>query len=136
MAKVAKTTWWEAQIINILRGQSPSIPSALYLALFTTNPGESASGSEVSGGAYQRQAITFGAPTPEISPATGSKAANTNQIQTAPATAAWGNVGYIVIYDAAVGGNALYYGPISTPKTVGIGDRVTFDVGAITILED
>ena len=43
----------------LLTNSAATRPTAWYVALFTSNPAEDASGTEVSGGAYARQSVTF-----------------------------------------------------------------------------
>src|SRR5574340_242506 len=64
-------------------------PTTVYVALFNTLPaGDGTGGTEVSGGAYARQAITLGAATG------GSPTSTTNSalIQYPTATASWGTI--------------------------------------------
>lgn len=88
-----------------------------FLALFVTDPGPTGSGTEVSGGSYARKAITWGA-------IANNKKSNSAAINFSnlPAT----SINHWAIYDEAVGGNLLYYGPLSTGVTVPVGG--TFDV--------
>lgn len=95
--------------------------STVYLALFTSDPTDAASGTEVSGGGYARQAVTFAK--------NGSRAAhNTSAESWTPSGAAFGTVSHWAIFDAASAGNMLYYGSFSSSNAVPDGD--TFDVAA------
>lgn len=111
-------------------------PAAVYVALFTADPGNAGSqASEVSsvGTAYARVAATglFGAPA-----GTPRQTTNSGGAVTFPtATASWGTVTHMAILDAATAGNMLYYGPLTASKTVDPGDTVTFPVSSITAQE-
>lgn len=124
----AKSTYLENKILDhTLRNTAFTSPTTVYLALFTSNPGESGSGSEVTGGSYARQTITFAA-------ASGGVSASSNsQTFTSLPTA---TITHLGIYDASSGGNLLYYGAFSTSLTVSSGDNVTIDSGDITITEN
>lgn len=105
-------------------------PTTVYVALFNTLPaGDGTGGTEVSGGAYARQAITLGAATG------GSPTSTTNSalIQYPTATASWGTINGAGIYDAPTGGNLLEMGPLATPKTVGTGDAFAFPVSTYSV---
>lgn len=100
-------------------------PAALYAALFKTDPGETGTGTEVSGGAYVRMPITF--------TVAGSVATQTATIDFPTATAAWGTITHVGIYDAAVGGNLIDYGAVPTSRSIQVGDIVRLAAGAVTI---
>lgn len=103
----------------VLRNTPYSSPATVYLALHTASPGETGSGAEVSGSGYARQSVAFGAPTDGVF---------TNSAQKT-FTAAGGNFGtvtHIGIWDNSSGGNLLYYGALTTPKTVKDGDSIVF----------
>jgi len=51
-------------------------------------------------------------------------------------TAAWGTVTHFGVFDAATAGNALYYGDLTTARTINSGDSApTFAIGALTTTE-
>lgn len=105
-------------------------PTTVYVALFTALPaGDGTGGAEVSGGAYTRMAITYGAATGG-SPGTVASAA---LVQFPTATAAWGTIVGAGLYDAVSGGNLLEMGSLTASKTIGTGDAFAFPVGTYTI---
>jgi hypothetical protein len=80
--------------INTVRGTA--MPAwTPYLALFIGDP--AAGGFEVSGGAYARQAVVFGAPA-------SGQSQNTNTLTYPTPTADWGIVTHLVLMDAPTGG--------------------------------
>lgn len=123
----AMSDYLENALINAtLRGQAWTAPSTIYLALFTSDPTDAKTGAEVSGGAYARQAVTFAAPT--------NGAASTSADVLYPvATAAWGTVTHIGVFDAATGGNLLYHGQLTNTKTISTDDQLKIGAGDITI---
>ena len=61
MAEISN--YLEAAIINAtLRNTTYTSPATVYVSLWTTDPTDAGSGTEVSGGSYARTAVTFGAP--------------------------------------------------------------------------
>lgn len=117
----------ENALINAtLRGQAWTAPTTVYLALFTSDPTDAKTGTEVSGGAYARQVVTFAAPT-------NGASATAADVLYPVATAAWGTVTHIGVFDAATGGNLLYHGPLTNTKTISMDDQLKIGAGDITI---
>lgn len=105
---------------------------AVYLALYTSNPTASDTGTEVSGGGYARQAITFSAPSDD----SGKRAIKVNvEVQFPVATADWGTVTHIGIRTAASGGDLISFSQLNQPRTILDGDRAVFliDSGVISL---
>lgn len=127
------TDFLEGKILNhIFNKTAYTAPSTFYLALFTTSPTESTTGVEVSAGGYPstRNTVTWGS-------VSGSSISNTNAI-TYTASGNWGTVLAMAVVDAATlgSGNQLWYGPLTTPRTVNNGDTFTFGIGSIIISLD
>lgn len=89
-------------------------PTAWHVALFTTAPGEAGGGTEVSGGSYARVSTSF--------TVSGNLATNTAAIEWAAATASWGTITHVAVFDASTGGNMLAYATLAASKTIGSGD--------------
>jgi hypothetical protein len=113
---------------HVFGGVSYTAPATLYAALFTSDPGETGSGTEVSGGSYARQTITF--------TVTGNQASNTAAVEFPTATGSWGTVTYAAIYDASTSGNLLAYGALSSSKTIASGDVLRIPAGDFDITLD
>jgi hypothetical protein len=105
---------------------------ATYIALFTAAPSDAGGGTEVSGGSYARVLVnpTGGAsPTWDACTATGGLITNTHAITFAQATAAWGTVTHIGIFDALTVGNLLWHGALTASKVVEDGSTFSIPVG-------
>ena len=102
-------------------------PTAWYLALFTTDPTDADTGTEVStsGTAYARQSVTF--------TVTGDTASNSGVVEFATATASYGAVSHIGVYDAVTGGNLIAHAALSTAKTIDTGDVLRLPSGELDI---
>ena len=106
---------FETHTLNYLfTATSVTRPTAWYVALFTSNPDEDASGTEVSGGAYARQSVTF--------TVSGNTASNSAAIEFPTATASYGTVTHIGVFDASSGGNLIAYAALTTSKAIDTGD--------------
>ena len=116
----------DALINATLRATTYTSVATVYVSLWTSDPTDAGSGTEVSGGSYARTAVTFGAP---------SNGASTNSADvTFPtATGSWGVVGWIGINDASTSGNLLYHTPLDTSKTIDSGDIFKISTGNLSV---
>lgn len=113
-------------------------PPTLYLGLSTTAIADNGTGiTEPVGGAYARDPITNDK-TVGWDTATGADNTITNlsEIEFAEATGAWGTITHFFISDSLTGGNILAYAPLTTAKTIGVGDIAKFAIGSIAISID
>lgn len=128
---MSMSNYLEAAILNAVFRNTPfTSPTTVYLALYTSDPTEADSGTEVTGGAYARRPVTFTVPTQVNNKATIS---NSAEIQFAEATANWGTVTHVGLRSAATGGNLLYYGPVSNARSILANDQLRFKVGELIL---
>lgn len=111
---------------HTLRNVSYTPPTAVYVALYKSNPTAADTGTEVSGGGYARQQITFNA-------SSSGQITNNADVVFPTATASWGTVTHVGIRDASSGGNLLYYMPLDVQKTIDAGDQLKIPAGMLTI---
>lgn len=125
---------------HMLGGPDYVRPATVYIALFTTDPGEGTGGTEVTGSGYARRAVTNN--NTNFPASTGSTTAtktNGTAIVFADATGDWasaGNIGFWAMFDASSGGNRMYKGALAVAKPVLNGDAVTIAASAMVITED
>lgn len=120
----------EVTLNYFLRHQVITQPKTLYLALYKTNPTDNDTGTEINGGDYKRQSITFGPPSQYSEVAQTS---NLQAIEFPIATDSWGDVAYFGIRDNETEGNLLVYGAFNKPTSIDAGNKFIIDVGNITI---
>lgn len=121
------SNYLENALINAtLRNTSYTSPTTVYVGLYTSNPTDADTGTEVTGGSYARQSVTFGAPSNGVS-------TNSAAIEFPQATASWGTVAYIGIKDALTGGNLLYHTALDTSKTIDTGDIFKISIGSLSV---
>ena len=121
----------EEAILNyFFRGQAVSRPTNLYLALYKTNPTDSDTGSEVTGGGYTRQVVSFNAPSQQGDRGTIT---NANTIEFSQATGDWGEFAYFGVRDAKDGGNLLVYGTFNKPQIVNEGTQFVIKQGDLSV---
>jgi len=117
----------ENAIINAtLRNTAYTSPAAVYVGLYTSDPGEGNTGTEVSGGSYARTAVTFGAPSNGVS-------TNSASVTFPTATGTWGTVTHVGILDATTSGNLLYYTALDASKSIASGDVFTISTGNLSV---
>ena len=113
---------------HVFGGSAYTAPSTLYVALYTVAPSDRGGGTEVSGGAYARQTATF-----SVSGTNPTTASNTAAIEYPTATADYGTVVAVGVFDASSSGNLLAYANLSTSKVVSSGDIFRFNTGDLDI---
>lgn len=128
----------EAQWMNMIVGGTSFTPPATYMALFTSDPTDANTGTEVSGNGYARvQVNQDGATQPywnTLVDSAGAKLTDNNgQISFPKATGNWGTITHVGIFDAASGGNLLWHGALSPNKDIGTNDTVVFDDGDLDL---
>lgn len=117
----------ENALINAtLRNTSYTSPAVVYLALYTDDPTDADTGTEVTGNGYVRQAITFGAPSNGVS-------TNSAAIEFAQATGSFGTVTHVGIRDALTAGNLLFHTPLDASKTIATGDVFRVAAGSLSV---
>jgi hypothetical protein len=121
------SNYLENALINAtLRNTTFTSPAVVYLALYTTDPTDADTGTEVSGGSYARQSITFGAPSNGVT-------TNTAAIEFPQATGSWGTITHVAIRDALTTGNMLYHTPLDASKTIATGDIFRVAIGSLSV---
>lgn len=125
--------FFEDAILNWFRGTTfPAATGSVHAALFTSATDDASGGTEVSGNAYARQAITKA--TGSWSAPSGGAITNSNEIAFPTATpATWGTVTHMALHDASTAGNRIVHGALAASKTVNAGDVFRFAVGALSI---
>ena len=113
---------------HVFGGNAYTAPSTLYVALYTVAPSDTGGGTEVSGGAYARQTAAF-----SVSGTNPTTASNTAAIEYPTATADYGTVVAVGVFDALTSGNLLAYANLTASKVVSSGDIFRFNTGDLDI---
>ena len=126
----AASDYLENKVLDHFLGTaSTTAPAAVYLALFTSDPTDAGSGTEVStsGTAYSRQSIAF-------SSASSGSTSNSADVEFSQATGSgFGTVTHFGIYDASTAGNLLFHGALTSSKTIDAGDVFKIASGNLSI---
>lgn len=97
-----------------------------FLALFTALPDEAGNATEVTGGGYARQGVSFG-PVAEGSMSTDAI------IEFPTVIADWGVVTHWGLYTAETGGDLMWNGEVSPNREMVEGDIYRVSVGKLTL---
>jgi len=122
------SNYLETEILDhVFAGNAYTAPTTLYLALHTADPAEDGSGAEVStsGTAYSRQTVTF--------TVSGNTATTDAAVEYSTATANFGTVSHVAVWDAATAGNMLAFAALTSSKTIETGDVFRVPAGDLDI---
>jgi hypothetical protein len=132
----AASNYLENKVLDhVLTATAYTAPGTRYLALFNNTSGNAATNLEsgtltdevtASGSAYLRKTVTFAA-------ASGGTSATNATVTFDAATASWGSVTHVAVMDASTAGNVLFWGAVTTAKTIDTGDTFQVTSGNLTI---
>jgi hypothetical protein len=121
------SNYLENALINAtLRNTSYTSPSTVYVALYTSDPTDADTGTEVSGTSYARQSVTFGSPSNGVT-------TNSAAVEFPQAGGSWGTVTHIGIRDASTSGNLLYHTALDASKAIATGDVFRIASGSLSV---
>lgn len=125
-----KSDFLENELLDhVLRNSAYTPPATVYAGLYTAAPTDAGGGTEVSGNAYARTAITFAV-------ASGGATSNSADVTFPTPSGSWGTVTHFGVFDASSGGNLLYWGALSASQAIASGNIVKFPSGDIDVTED
>lgn len=124
------TNYLENKLLDhVLRNVSYTSPTTSYVGLFTAAPTDTLSGTEVSGGSYARQVLS-------VTTASEGIVTSSADVNFPQATASWGTVSHVGIFDALTSGNLLMYTALTTSKTIDEGDILKISTNNLTVTLD
>lgn len=129
----ALSNYAELKVLDLLFKNTAFTAPNAYLALFTSDPTDAGSGTEVASSYdYARVQIDN-----KMAAASGGSITNNANITFAPANGgSFGTVTHIGIYDAATSGNLLAHGQLAASKQIDDGDTFQITTGSLTISID
>lgn len=130
----AASNYLENKVLDHVLGNTAfTQPSSLYLGLFTNDSGNAATNleagtltDEVSGGSYARKTVSF-------ANASSGSCATDATVTFDAATANWGTITHVAVLDASTSGNVLFWGAVTTSKTIESGDTFQVSSGNLTV---
>jgi len=123
------SNYLENALLNgTLNATTYTAPTTVYVSLWTSDPTDDGSGTEVSGGGYARTAVSFA-----TAVGTSGNVLNDAVVEFPASTSGWGTVGWIGINDAASGGNLMYHTALDAAKTIDTGDIFKIAIGNLSV---
>ena len=120
------SNYLENQLLDhVLRNVSYTSPTTVYVGLYTSDPGDDNSGTEVSGGSYARQILS-------VTTASGGIVTSSADVTFPQATGSWGTVSHIGLLDSLTSGNLLMHTPLTTSRLIESGDILKISTGNLT----
>lgn len=127
---MSKSTWMENDVLNTYYGAGAA---TVWLALYSSDPTDADSGTELSGGGYARLELTPGT---DIT-VSGNAATNPNDLEFGESAGSQGNAAYFGLRTASTGGNLLHHGALSPARNVdAAGIVIRIPAGDLDITED
>lgn len=114
---------------HTLRNVAYTSPPTVYLALYTSDPTDANTGTEVIGGSYAREVLA-------MDPASSGSISNTSNVVFTEATAPWGTITHFAIFDALTVGNLLVHGALTSSKVIGTSDTFKVNASNLTVTLD
>jgi len=126
MAGTLSTDLSNKLLDHILKTAPFSVPSDIYVALYSAAPTKAGGGTELTGNAYARKMHN----TWDAGAAGATE--NTGAITFAAASGGdWSEAVAFALFDAITGGNFLAWGDLIVPKTCLDGDTIEFAAGEL-----
>lgn len=135
----ALSNYLETRYLDLTyNGVTLAPPAGVYIALYTSDPTDADTGTEVSGGSYARVLVNAnGGGAPQFNVAVpdgaGSLVDNADDIVFPTATAPWGTITHFGAKDAATGGNLLHHGALDEAMVVGTGGVFKITAGNLKL---
>lgn len=109
---------------HVLRNVTYTPPATKYLALFTTATTAGGGGTEVTGGSYARQSVTW-----TVADLVATENNDAVTFTNMPAA----DVVAFAVMDAATAGNFLFYGTVSPTRTTTAGENLVVTAGDLAV---
>jgi hypothetical protein len=137
------SNYLEQRMINAtLRGDNFTAPNVadLHLALFVGDPTDANTTAEEVGEAWYERKPTGNWTSPSLDTEGRTRTDNAAPITFDAVENADPNhtitITHVGIYDSAVAGNLMYHEALTTPKTLEVGDVISFATGALILRLD
>ena len=119
---------------QLFGGVAYTFPATLYVGLATAVSSDGSTFTEVSGGSYARVSKT--ANQTNFPAASSGALSNGTAITFPQASASWGTVVAVGVFDASTSGNLLAWADLTTSKTIASGDTASFAIGDLDVTLD
>lgn len=122
-----------ANIGDVTGLRNSSTAGSFFIALYTSSPTDSDTGTEANYTGYTRVAVARSVIGFTVS---GNSCVNASQVLFPVSSGVSNIVTHFAIRTASSGGDMVHYGALSASSTIGSGDTPKFNAGDLTITED
>jgi hypothetical protein len=120
------SNWMTNNLLKTFSGETPEVPSQLYVAINSTQCSRASQGTELSGDGYARSAISF-------ERVSDIQRWNPADVYSPTASAEWPQVYSFSLHDAPTGGNYVAYGNLVAPISVASGKAILWEAEKVAI---
>jgi len=133
----AFSDYFEQKIVQWISGtQLPTPTAATFLQLYSQDPTETGSPTgalfstrySVASGSTSWTTASGGAGS-----ASGATLSNASAFTITASATATASATHFALFDASATGNLLFYGQLTTAKTIALGDEVKFNIGSLIL---
>lgn len=126
----AFSNYLEDQITGWIAGTSMTAPTATFVQLYSQDPTDAGS---ATGALYSRVTVASGAGSWTRGTGGAGTITNASAITITSSATATASATHFGVFDASATGNLLFYGALTTSKSIAVGDEVKFNASALTL---
>ena len=126
----AFSNYLEDQITGWIAGTSMTAPTATFVQLYSQDPTDAGS---ATGALYSRVSVASGAGSWTRGTGGAGTITNASAITITSSATATASATHFGVFSSATGGDMLFYGALTTAKTIAVGDEVKFNASALTL---
>ena len=127
----AFSNYLEDQITGWIAGTAfATAPTATFVQLYNGDPTDAGSGGT---GLFTRYQVASGAGSWTRGTGGNGTITNASAFTITSSATATASATYVAVFDASAAGNLLFYGALTTAKTIASGDEVKFNTSALTL---
>jgi len=127
----AFSNYLEDQITGWIAGTTfASAPTATFVQLYNGDPTDTGSSGTAL---YSRVSVASGAGSWTRGTGGNGTITNASAVTITSSATATASATHVAVFDASSSGNLLFYGALTTAKTIASGDEVKFNASALTL---
>jgi len=126
----AFSNYLEDQITGWIAGTSMTAPTATFVQLYNGDPLDTGLGGTAL---YSRITVASGTGSWTRGTSGNGTITNASAFTITSSATATASATHVAVFDASASGNLLFFGQLTTAKTVASGDEVKFNASALTL---
>jgi len=126
----AFSNYLEDQITGWIAGTSMTAPTATFVQLYNGDPLDTGLGGTAL---YSRITVASGAGSWTRGTGGNGTITNASAFTITSSATATASATHVAVFDASASGNLLFFGQLTTAKTIASGDEVKFNASALTL---